>query len=220
MGYYTIDPYYNTEFYNQCKEALKNNGVQYKEYISVKAPHEFYFETPSAPTFINYDEANESYSRWLVNIVTALKPNDDYIYTRRDSFTATAAVNHYAINDALRSSAITKEGIFFSATRDEVLRISKEYPRKIYYMGRYFNRKYRVFFTDNLIIMNFLRAEQILVKGKGFKSVTELEVELNWNVFQRADRLVKVSDTPYVLSGKYYPPVSIRPEISDRYVLS
>ena len=87
-------------------------------------------------------------------------------------------------------------------------------------MGRYFNRKYRVFFTDNLIIMNFLRAEQILVKGKDFKSVTDLEVELNWSVFHREDRLVKVSDTPYVLNGKYYPPVGIRPEISDRYVLS
>ena len=50
--------------------------------------------------------------------------------------------------------------------------------------------------------------------------MTELEVELNWNVFHREDRLVKVSDTPYVLNGKYYPPVGIRPEISDRYVLS
>ena len=216
----TIDPYYDTQFYNQCKEALANNGVQYKEFISVKAPYEFYFEVQNPPTFINYDEAPESYSKWLVNIVTALKPNDDYIYARRDAYANIKAVNHYAINDALRSAAISREGIFFSATNDEVLKISKEYPRKIYYMGRYFNRKYRVFFTDNLIVMNFLRAEQILVQSKDFKLVTELEVDLNWNVFHREDRLVKISETPYVLNGKYYPPTSVRPEIFDRYVLS
>lgn len=216
----TIDPYYDTQFYNQCKEALANNGVQYKEFISVKAPYEFYFEVQNPPTFINYDEAPESYSKWLVNIVTALKPNDDYIYARRDAYANIKAVNHYAINDALRSAAISREGIFFSATKDEVLKISKEYPRKIYYMGRYFNRKYRVFFTDNLIVMNFLRAEQILVQSKDFKLVTELEVDLNWNVFHREDRLVKISETPYVLNGKYYPPTSVRPEIFDRYVLS
>ena len=216
----TIDPYYDIQFYNQCKEALTNNGVQYKEFISVKAPYEFYFEVQNPPTFINYDEAPESYSKWLVNIVTALKPNDDYIYARRDDYVNIKAVNHYAINDALRSAAISREGIFFSATKDEVLKISKEYPRKIYYMGRYFNRKYRVFFTDNLIIMNFLRAEQILVQSKDFKLVTELEVDLNWNVFHREDRLVKISETPYILNGKYYPSTSVRPELSDRYVLS
>jgi len=216
----TIDPYYDVTFYNKCREALTNNAVSFKEYISVKAPYEFYFEVDNPPTFINYDVPAESYSRWFVNVVTALKPNDDYIYERRESYTNLKAVNHYAINDALRSASITGEGIFFSSTREEILNISKNYPRKIYYMGRYFKRKYRLFFTDNLIIMNFLRADQILVQSKDFKLVSELEAELNWNVFHREDRLVKISETPYVLNGKYYPPSSVRPEISDRYVLS
>ena len=61
-----------------------------------------------------------------------------------------------------------KEAIFFTAPKDEVLRISKDYPRKIYYFGKYFSNKYRVFLTDNLIIKNYLSTDQILVQGKNF----------------------------------------------------
>lgn len=217
----TIDPYYDTQFYNQCKEALANNGVPYHEYILSIPPYNFYFDVLNPPTFINYDTIANQHVKWLVNIVKALKPSDDYIYARRDSFVNTDALHQYAVNDALRSAEKTGEGIFFTGTREEILRISSLYPRKIYYMGRYFNRKYKVFFTDNLLVMNLLRPDQILVQSKKFKSVTELEVDLNWGIFHGKDRLVKISETPFILGGAYYAQqLSVRPDLTDKYVLT
>ena len=204
MGLYTIDPYYDINFYNQCKEALENNDIHYKEFISTVAPYHFYFEVDQAPNFINFDEANAGYSRFLVNIVEPLKPSDVYIFTRRDSFAGIKGINRYALNDALMGAEESKEGIFFSSTKDEVLRISTKYPRKIYYMGKYFDNRFRVFFTDNLIIQNFLETKQILVARSGIKRAVHLERELNYKVFHEQDRLVKASQTPYVQNGSYY----------------
>lgn len=215
----TIDPYYDVNFYNECKEALSNNGVQYKEYISTKPPYYYYFDVSNPPTFINYDVADKSYTRYLVNIVKPLKPNDAYIYMRRDAYSNLKALNHYAINEPLAAAAKTGEGIFFAAEKEEILRISKEYPRKIWFMGRYFNRKYKIFFADKLIIKNYINLENILVQGNDFSSPTELEVKLNFNIFREKDRLEKLSSTPYVLNGKYYSVGSVRPEISDKFTL-
>ena len=216
----TIDDYYNTEFYNECIEALKNNRVDFNQFISSKAPYKFYFEIQNPPTFINYDNVSESYARYLVNITKALTPNEDYKYLRRDSFSNTKALEQYCINDALSAGQKSNEGVFFTGTRDEVLRISRDYPRKIWYMGRYFNRRYMVFFADKLIVKNFLDEKNVLIDGSGFKYITELETELNYKVFHLKDRLVKLSQTPYIQKGQFYPINSVRPEITDRYVLS
>jgi len=216
----TIDDYYNIKFYNETKEALKNNGVEFKEYISTKPPYNYYIESGERPSFINYDEATESQARFMVNIVRALKPNDDYIYERRESYKNTKAIQHYALNDALEAGQKSGQGIFFTANKEDVLRISRDYPRKIYFLGRYFNRKYKVFFTDNLIIKNLLNPDQILVESNAFKSITELEVDLNFRIFKLQDRLEKLSQSPYVYKGKYYPIKSVRPEVSDMYVLT
>lgn len=216
----TIDDYYDIEFYNETKEALRNNGVEFKEYIITKPPFNYYIEADVKPAFINYDEATSSQAKWMVNIVRALNPNDDYIYERRESYKNTKAIQHYALNDALQAGQNSGQGIFFTATKEEALRISRDYPRKMYFLGRYFNRKYKVFFTDNLIIKNLLNPEQILVESNSFKSITELEVELNFNIFKLHDRLEKLSQSPYVYKGKYYPIKSVRPDVSDMYVLS
>jgi len=216
----TIDSYYSIPFYKETREALKNNSVEFKEFISIKPPYQFFFDVQEKPVFINYDVVAASYSKFLVNIIKALKPNDDYIYQRRESYTGPKAIAHYAINDALGSGQETGEGIFFSANKEEILRISQDYPRKLYFLGRYFNRKYKVFFSDNLIIKNYIDSKDILVEGSGFKSITSLEAELNYKIFKLQDRLEKLSQTPYVLSGRFHSAGSVRPELSDMYVLT
>ena len=220
MTLITLDDYYDVQFYNQTKEALKNNGIAFKEFISSKPPYRFYFEVQDAPIFINYDKVPKAYSKFLVSKIMALKPNDDYIYERRDAYPGKKGLNHYAINDALKSAKQTGEAIFFNATKEQILRISKEFPRKIYFFGRYFNRKYKIFFSDKLLIKNYINEKDILIESSSFKNITELEAELNFVRFKMQDMLVKLSETPYVLNGKYHPPSSVRPEISDKYVLS
>lgn len=214
----TIDPYYPIQFYNECKQALKNNKVNFKEYISTKSPYYFYFEVSQLPTFINYDLANPSYTKWLVNTVKPLIPNDEYIYLRRESFTEIKGIKQYALNEPLLSGTKTNQGIFFTGTKEQVLNISKQYPRKIWFMGRYFGRQYKVFFADNLIIKNFLLPDQILVQGNKFQMITDLEVELNYKIFHEKDRLEKISETPYISNNNYYS-VKVKPEISDKFIL-
>lgn len=218
MSIITIDPYYDVNFYNETKEALNNNGVEYQELISLKSPYYFYFEVENNPSFINYDEVNKSYSRNLVTKVKPLKPNDVNLYLRRDSYTALKAIDQYAKNDALRTAEKTGQGIFFTAKKEEILGISNEFQRKIWFMGRYFNRKYMVFFTDNLMVKNFIDPSQVLVESRDVSDVSLLESRLNFEIFREKDRLEKLSETPYIFKGKFYP-VSIRPEISDKYVL-
>lgn len=214
----TIDPYYNIQFYNECRQALKNNNVKFKEYISTKTPYYFYFEVDSAPTFINYDQAAESYTRFLVNIVKPLKPSDEYIYLRRESFSDTKGVRQYALNEPLISAEKTRQGVFFTGTKEQILSVSKNYPRKMWFMGKYLGRQYKLFFTDHLSIKNFVPPEQILVQNNSFKLVTDLEVELNYKVFHEKDRLEKNSETPYIQNSKYYS-VNIRADISDKFIL-
>ena len=33
--YITVDPYYSTQFYNECLEALKNNKIEFTEHIKI-----------------------------------------------------------------------------------------------------------------------------------------------------------------------------------------
>lgn len=216
----TIDPFYNVEFYNQCKSALDNNKIAYKEFVSTKPPYNFYFEVEKAPTFINYEVAPNAYSRHLISLVTPLRPNDEYIYLRREAIVNKQAVDHYGVNDALKSANLTKEGVFFTSNKEEILRISREFPRKLYFMGRYYDRRYKIFFSDSLLIKNFLLPKQILVQSKDVKDVTDLERELNYKVFMEKDRLEKLSTTPYIINGSYYPASNIRPDLTDKFVLN
>lgn len=216
----TIDPFYDVQFYNNCREALKNNGVAFKEYVSTKAPYNFYFEVDKPPTFINYEVAPDAYSRHLISLVTPLRSNDEYLLLRRESFVNKQAVDHYGVNDALQSANVTKEGVFFTSSKEEVLRISREFPRKIYFMGRYYDKRYKLFFSDSLLIKNYLLPKQILVQSKDVKDVTELEKELNYRVFMEKDRLEKLSTTPYVINGGYYPASNVRPDLADKFTLT
>jgi len=199
---------------------LKNNNVNFREYISTKAPYYFYFDVDKAPTFINYEVAPSAYTRHLISLVTPLRPNDEYILLRRDSFINKQAVDRYGVNDALSTGNISKEGVFFTAHKEEILRISKEFPRKLFFMGRYYDKRYKIFFSDSLVIKNYLLPKQILVQSKDVKDVTDLELELNYKVFMEKDRLEKLSQTPYVLNGNYYPVSHIRADLTDKFVLT
>jgi hypothetical protein len=212
----TIDPYYNVEFYNECLQALKNNNVDFNEYISTKAPYYFYIEVEDKPLFINYDVAPKAAERWLVSLVKPLRSNDEYTYLRRDNIQRLEAVKHYSYTTPFKAIDSSKQGVIFTATKEEVMRVSREYKRKIWFMGRYFNRKYVIFATDNLMIKNFIPSENILAEGS---NPIDIETQINYKVFQGKDRLTKYSETPYVENGNFYPVRGVRQERSDKFVL-
>ena len=151
--FYTIDNYYSVKFYNQTKEALKNNSIKFSEFIDIKSPYSWYFNLDNGlkPIMVNYDE-KEKY-RFLVSKVLALRPNEEYTLQRREDSSGNN-IKKYIYNDAFRDSE--EYGILFHIkSKDELIKLSKQYPGKIYYLGKYYDNKFRVCLCNNKMIKNY-----------------------------------------------------------------
>ncbi len=216
--FYTLDDYYPIEFYNEVKSSLRNNDVEYKEYISIKPPFNWYFKIDQSPIMVNYDELPKKEQRWLIQKVKPLRANEEYLFQRRNDDTGSKAILKYTENKPLQEARKSDYACFFNVkNKDELERISKEFPGKIYFMGKYYSNKYRVCLCTNKMIKNFIDPEQILLENK-FKDAGRFEAELNFKVFRGNDMLEKHTDTPYILNGKMNY-VGIKSEISGRFKL-
>ncbi len=214
--YYTLDEYYPISFYNEVKSSLKNNDIDYKEYISIKPPYNWYFKIDQKPIMVNFDELLKKDSRWLIQKVKPLKPNEEYLFQRRNDDTGPKAILKYTENKPLTEARKSDYSCFFNVkNKEELERISKEFPGKIWFMGKYYNNKFRVCLCNNKMIKNFIHPDQILIDTK-FKEPGRLEAELNFKIFRGNDMLEKHTDTPFALNGKMNY-VNIKSEISGRF---
>jgi len=220
MTFVTIDPYYSNEFYTECKEALKNNSVEFSEYINIKSPYNWYFSVEEQPIMINYDRATGSQTRWMVSTVQPLRSNEEYLLLRKNNDKGRSSLLKYIENQALREARESDYAVFFTVkNREEIESISAEVPTNIWYMGKYYNNKYRVCLATHEIIEGFLRPDQILLtKNKELSEPGRFESELNWKVFRGNDYLIKFTETPYFKKGKYHK-VKIRGDHSSRFLI-
>jgi len=208
----TLDEYYPVHNYNEALEAMKNNGITPKEFISIKPPYNWYIEVPYKPILINYDELPESSERWIINKVQALRPNEEYLLRRRDDSTGANAMLKYTENEPLRESRLSEYSVFFDVrSKEQLLQITKEIPIKIWYFGKYKNNKIRLCLCSNKMILNYLNPEQIILE-KNTNEPGRFEAELNFKIFRGMDMLQKYTETEYYLNGQQYK-VSIK---SDR----
>jgi hypothetical protein len=207
--FYTLDSYYSVKFYNQAKEALKNNLIKFSEFIDIKTPYNWYFKLPeeSKPIMINYDELTKN--RFLVRKVQALRPNEEYILQRRDDDSG-SNIKIYIYNDAFRD--VENYGIFFHIkSKDELIKISKEYPGKIYYLGKYYGNKFRVCLCSDKMIKNYISPTQILLeKTPEMKEPGRFEADFNYRVLKLKDFIIKFTETIYAENGSI-----IRPKVFD-----
>lgn len=218
--YITIDPYYDTRFYNECKEALKNNGVEFKEFISIKPPYDWYFQIDKTPVLVNFDQATDSESRWLINAVQPLRPNEEYLLLRRDNDKGAQALLKFVENEALRSARKSEYAVFFTIkNREEGERITKDYPGKVWYLGKYYNNKYKICLATHPVVRNFLSDNQVLLeKTKELSEPGRFEAELNYRIFRQNDMLVKFTETPFFEDGRFNR-VKIQGELSSKFIL-
>lgn len=220
MPYITIDPYYDTSFFNECKQALLNNDVNFKVHVSVKAPYDWYFEVDNTPIMVNYDVASKSESRWLVSTVTPLKPNEEYLLLRRENDNGKNALAKFIENTPLKEARKSDYAVFFTVkNREELETLSEEYHGKIWYFGKYYSNKYRVCLGTHETIKGYLNPKQILLeKESDMNDPGRFESELNFKVFRGNDYLVKFSSTPYFQNGKYIRP-KIKGDTSGKFLL-
>ena len=207
--FYTLDNYYGVKFYNDTREALKNNQIKFKEFIEIKSPYNWYIKLDDnlKPIMVNYDEKQKY--RFLVQKVKALRTNEEYLLQRREDDAGTN-IKKYIFNDAFRDSE--EYGIFFHIkSKDELLKISKEFPGKIYYLGKYYDNKYRVCICNNIMIKNYINPGQILLeKTPEMKEPGKFEAEFNYRVLKLNDYIVKYTETIYAINGSL-----VRPKVFD-----
>lgn len=207
--FYTLDPYYNTKFYNEAKEALKNNNIKFSEFLDIKTPYNWYYklEDGTKPIMVNYDEKEKS--RFFIRKVQALRPNEEYILQRRTDDSG-SNITKYIYNDAFKD--VVDYGIFFNIkNKEELLRISKEYPGKIYYLGKYYDNKFKVCLCNNKMIKNYIEPSQILLeKTPEMKEPGRFEADFNYLVLKLKDYIVKYTETIYALNGTI-----VRPKVYD-----
>ena len=203
--FYTIDPYYDVNFYNQSKEALKNNNVNFSEFIEIKSPYRWFLKLNESPIMVNYDKIEKN--RFLVQKVQALRPNEEYLLQRRGNSEGTN-IKRYIYNDAFRDAE--DYGLFFNIkNREEFIRLSREYPGKIYYLGKYYDNKFRVCLVNNPMIKNYILPNQILLeKTPDMKEPGRFEAEFNYKILKFNDFIYKTFETIYAQDGKIIRPSS------------
>ena len=207
--FYTLDNYYSVKFYNQVKEALKNNNIKFSEFINIKTPYNWYFKLVDTikPIMVNYDEIQKN--RFLVRKVQTLRPNEEYLLQRREDDSG-ANIKKYIFNDAFRDAE--EYGILFHIkSKDELLKLSKDFPGKIYYLGKYYDNKFRVCLCNNNMIKNYIQPDQILLeKTPEMKEPGRFEAEFNYRVLKLNDYIVKYTETIYAQNGSL-----VRPKVFD-----
>ena len=209
MSFITIDPYYDVNFYNQCKESLKNNKIEFTEFLEIKSPYRWFFKLSNEikPIMVDYDELDKN--RFLVRKVQALRPNEEYLLQRRGSSEGTN-ITRYIYNDAFNDAK--DYGIFINISgRDELTRLSREFPGKIYYLGKYYGSRFRVCLVNNPMIKNYIQTDQILLeKTPDMKEPGRFEAEFNYKILKHNDFIYKTIETIYALNGSI-----IKPKVFD-----
>jgi len=219
-SYYTIDPYYDIAFFNESKEALKNNNTDFEVFIEIKQPFNWYFKLNKDPIMVNYDKITVGKSRWLVNTIIPLRPNEEYLLLRRNNDHGKSALLNHIENDPMKEARKSDYAVFFHVgSREEILNISADYPGKIWFMGKYMSGRYKVFMCTHPIIETFLDKEQILLKkDSSMNEPGRFESEFNYRVLLKKDNLIKFFETPYVLDGRITIP-KMRSDFTSRFTI-
>jgi len=165
--YITFDPYYGVDEYNSFKIASKNNGIEFEEYLRLRAPHKRYLKIESKadlPSFVNYDFATSSDIKWLISTVKAVQPNEEYLLRRREG--KDISYWDYILPKAMQNAH--KEDyimVFKSNDFTEMAQISRKLGKsKIYKWGRAKTKGYKIYYTYNPYIKGLLNERNVLME--------------------------------------------------------
>jgi len=200
-SFFTIDPYTSVIQYNESLEALKNNKINYVEYISTLGPYNWYLslEKSQYPIMMNYEKMNNTIWKQCVSKVLPLRPNDVYLLYRRGE---KKDIAKYIENDVFKQARNNNSIVFKIKTKEETLSLSKIYGT-IYPLGVYFNGSIKLAICFNSEIKNSLTSDRILVE-MGSHKPGELEKEINYRALRNQDKIIKYSITPYFKDGKFH----------------
>ena len=205
----SIDDYYDIDFYNDALMALEENGVQYSEHILFQNSSipKYCLNLPSAPLMVHYNSLLPEEEKYLVSKVIPIDANSAVELYRKHGDFGKGIRKEIYLNDAFLS--IENYAAFINiSSKEEALRLSKDIPLKIWYLGKYFN-KYKVCLITSDYFIPALKESQILLEKTEKMSIVRFEQEFNFSVLHRKDRLIKYSKTPYFEGGIFYKPKNL-----------
>ena len=205
----SIDDYYDIDFYNDALMALEENGVQYSEHILFQNSSipKYCLNLPSAPLMVHYNSLLPEEEKYLVSKVIPIDANSSVELYRKHGDFGKGIRKEIYLNDAFLS--IENYAAFINiSSKEEALKLSKDIPLKIWYLGKYFN-KYKVCLITSDYFIPALKESQILLEKTEKMSTVRFEQEFNFNVLHRKDRLIKYSKTPYFEGGIFYKPKNL-----------
>lgn len=213
----TLDPYYDVNFYNSCKDAMLNNNVEVKQYICIKPPYNWYIDVPHKPVLLNWDPLPETYNKWLVNVVEPVLPNDMVELFRRSADKGKLH-SKFIMNDAYKDLDGHEVIVFNASGHEELSKISKAIPDKIWFLGRYYNKRMRLCMTRKTDLAEALiPKEQVLMIKTKEMPFEVMEADINYKIFFMKDMIKKFSITPYFSKGTYVLPIK-HPEPLEKFV--
>lgn len=205
----SVDDYYDIDFYNDALMALEENGVQYSEHILFQNSSipKYCLNLPSAPLMVHYNSLLPEEEKYLVSKVIPIDANSSVELYRKHGDFGKGIRKEIYLNDAFLS--IENYAAFINiSSKEEALKLSKDIPLKIWYLGKYFN-KYKVCLITSDYFIPALKESQILLEKTEKMSIVRFEQEFNFNVLHRKDRLIKYSKTPYFEGGIFYKPKNL-----------
>ena len=205
----SIDDYYDIDFYNDALMALEENGVQYSEHILFQNSSipKYCLNLPSAPLMVHYNSLLPEEEKYLVSKVIPIDANSSVELYRKHGDFGKGIRKEIYLNDAFLSIE-NYAALVNISSKEEALKLSKDIPLKIWYLGKYFN-KYKVCLITSDYFIPALKESQILLEKTEKMSIVRFEQEFNFNVLHRKDRLIKYSKTPYFEGGVFYKPKNL-----------
>ena len=203
----TFDPYYDINQYNHFIKVAKSKGLEIKEYISLKAPHHWYIKVNQAhfPAFLDFKLASDAMSKYLVEKLTPLYPNEAMLLTRRPTDSLVNFEKFVSPKVFQRVKNASYVCLFRYKNRQELLNITKELPTKIYDLG--YHKTWNLAICFNKYIRNHVFSSHILIEKTNetqFGTPGEFELHLNYKILVNTKFNNKTIEYPYAENGNYF----------------
>ena len=200
----SIDKFYNVEFYNKCIQALLNNKVPVKQFIS-SVTMKWFLDVPYPPVMLNYEELQGNERRFLLAKAIAVYPNDQYKLYRRTN--DTRSFNPVMVRADYMTDDKQYACFFHLKNQYDGHTLSKALNTKIYYIGKYYNNRYRICVCLDPAVRSLLSTSDVLYEKAETEPWTKAETEINQRVFMLRDYLMKFTRTPYFSGNKFDAPL-------------
>ena len=210
--YITLDPFYTVTEYNRFLESLKNNGVKYSQWISTRAPYNWYLkiDDDDYPRFIDFEVLNKAHERYLVSVIVPQRSQDNYLLLRRDTDNPTKQ-DKFILNDAWKRAHKAKHLIIFRyESQEQLANLSKKYGIRIYVMGRH---RWRMAMAYSQYLEGEITKEMTLFSKskkqlREFRNPGDIEAEFNYRILRTSKIENKTLKTTYWENGQKYPAVT------------